>query len=306
MTASAITTAKGSVTFLVPLGVAADGGLVRPEAATKGQPYGCPGCGDPLVFRAGEVRARHFAHRATGICTSETVLHATAKRLVAESVALWRAGRRESLVTVRRCANCERSFNRPIPASVTHAAVERRLASGRVVDVALLGADDGVIGAVEVFVAHAVDETKAVDLGSLPWVEVAAEQIVNTPFHWGVIAGGSEALAVCPDCVGAKARRWRRLLELAVEFAVEIPSRPYWSEPYTCPGCGEDTIITTWSGQSMLRKSSRPPDPWPAWLVYVRRENEVWNRCLRCEHAIDRWPLYDYGGIFFNDPDAAR
>jgi competence CoiA-like predicted nuclease len=61
--------------------------LVRSEPATKGQPFACPGCGDPLVFRAGEVRARHFAHRATGICTSETVLHATAKRLVAESVA---------------------------------------------------------------------------------------------------------------------------------------------------------------------------------------------------------------------------
>lgn len=105
-------------------------------------------------------------------------------------------------------------------------------------------------------------------------------------------------------CVGAKARRWQRLLELAAEFAVEIPSRHYWSEPYPCPSCGEDTIITTWSGQSMLRKWSRRPDPWPAWLVHVGRENGIWNQCLRCGHAIDGWPLYDYGGI--NDPDAVR
>jgi len=94
------------------------------------------------------------------------------------------------------------------------------------------------------------------------------------------------------------------LLELAAEFAVEIPSRHYWSEPYPCPSCGEDTIITTWSGQSMLRKWSRRPDPWPAWLVHVGRENGIWNQCLRCGHAIDGWPLYDYGGI--NDPDAVR
>jgi len=176
VTALADRVEKGSVTFRVPLGVAEHGDLIRPEVAVKGEPFACPGCGDPLTFRAGEVRARHFAHRATGICTSETVLHATAKRLVAESVDLWRAGRRETPVTVRRCATCNRSFNRPIPESVTHAVVERQLASGRVVDVALLGADDIVVGAVEVFVAHAVDESKAVDLGSLPWVEVAAER----------------------------------------------------------------------------------------------------------------------------------
>lgn len=47
----------------------------------------CPGCGDPLLAKKGEVNVQHFAHHSGAECATgaETALHLAAKQLVADS-----------------------------------------------------------------------------------------------------------------------------------------------------------------------------------------------------------------------------
>lgn len=284
-------------TFRVPLGLAPDGSLIGPDEATKAATYACPACGTPLIFRAGQIRARHFAHAVDTGCSPQTVLHATAKRVLVERVALWKAGRRPAPVTIRSCSKCGGETPRPCPESVTGAAEEVTLPSGRRVDVALL-ADDTVVAAIEVLVTHQVDEVKAGDLGELPWIEVEAFRVLDTPGFWYPVATGGLPPLVCDECRLGKERRWRQLLDLATELGVEIPGRPYWSQPYRCPSCRATTIVTTWPGQTLFRWTSRAPDPRPPWLENDWRFGGYFNRCLRCGEVIPRMALYDYGGPF--------
>lgn len=73
--------------LLVPLAVDPSGRLVRPAAATRGQTYSCPSCGQPIIAKLGDRRVRHFAHAAGSNCSLETLLHKTAKRLVVQAIA---------------------------------------------------------------------------------------------------------------------------------------------------------------------------------------------------------------------------
>ena len=49
------------------------------------EPVHCVGCCAPLTARRGRIRAWHFAHANT-VCVPETVLHATAKELIAQAI----------------------------------------------------------------------------------------------------------------------------------------------------------------------------------------------------------------------------
>lgn len=79
----------------VPFGLR-DGALVRPDQVGAGLTCRCkcPGCGAPLIAKAGssQYRRPHFAHMADAECRSgyETALHLKAKELVAKHARLWR------------------------------------------------------------------------------------------------------------------------------------------------------------------------------------------------------------------------
>lgn len=159
-----------------------------------------------------------------------------------------------------------------MPAKVLRAACEVRLASGRVVDVALLGRADLVIAAVEVHHTHAVDEDKALALPA-PWVEVEAEQVCATrgrlldpvrarflPWLCEEHAPARRALGRAPrEDAQRRTRALRRLPFGPADFA------GFEAGPVVrCPN-GHDAILWQWQGAE---------PPWPRPPLVVARERE--------------------------------
>lgn len=237
---------------------------MRPSSARKGVPYRCPSCKDPLIFKAGPIRVRHFAHDRSATCTSESVLHHTAKLLVAEQ-------RRPAVL--RKCTACfemrEQTLEREI------AQLEYRLPSGRVADVALLVGGRPSC-AVEVRVTHAVTLQKAQEIG-LPWIEVDAEDIVRDPEVWRPSKDRLGRFR-CRDCEARSEDRKRAAIRLAADRGVKLPpSPPYSFATYPCYNCKREILVYTWSD-----RTHPPPSPVPATLRMLRR----WvNSCDGCGAA---------------------
>ena len=69
---------KNFLDLEVPYGLHPLGYMVRAEEAERDVQYLCPGCEEPLVFRAGEYKVKHFSHKANTQCTGESIIHKTA------------------------------------------------------------------------------------------------------------------------------------------------------------------------------------------------------------------------------------
>jgi hypothetical protein len=162
--------------FVIPVARNPHGRLVLPDEARRGAAYVCPQCAGPVDLHAGERKRRHFHHRAgASSCSTESIAHLSAKRLVVQAVEAWLAGERDAPTVVRRCAHaeCAASAEQRLPKKVE----EHRLPTGHVADVALLArAGEIAVAAIEILHSHAVDERKAFELG-IPWIEVDAAQV---------------------------------------------------------------------------------------------------------------------------------
>jgi hypothetical protein len=169
--------------FRVPFGLAGEE-LVGRSEAERGAEYACPACGAPLVLRAGAIKSKHLSHKPSATCTPETVLHATAKLLLARTLHAWLAGTTD-VTCHRTCDDCGESMPFQLPRSrADRVAVEQRLACGRIPDVSLwLGGDCTL--AVEVFVTHAVDEDKDKAL-PVHWIELCLPTRSSASFSRGL------------------------------------------------------------------------------------------------------------------------
>jgi predicted RNA-binding Zn-ribbon protein involved in translation (DUF1610 family) len=126
----------------------------------------CPSCGEELVAKLGEHRARHFAHPAgkpNTRCSADTVLHETAKSLLKARIedALC-GGKRFDLV--HRCPHCRLKTYADIVRNVSSVNTEHRLASNSArADIALLNESGEIVRIVEVVNTHNLEpETEAV------------------------------------------------------------------------------------------------------------------------------------------------
>lgn len=266
---------RASTSFRIPVAADPNGRLLPPEEASKGVPYVCPSCGGGVDLHAGEKKRRHFHHRASS-CTEETALHAAAKRLVAQAVLEWREHGGPPIVFVRRCAEegCEATTRQYIPKKVVRAECEHRTRSGHVVDVALLGAADLVVAAIEILVTHEVDERKAFELG-VPWVEVhakdvcAARGLVLTPVRDRFLPWLCEAHA---DRRGAAKREERdeRKTRTTIlrKLGYRLDDYPGYriDRTTTCPN-GHDALVFAWDGRE-------PPWPRPPHVVACEAEGD--------------------------------
>lgn len=261
--------------FVVPVARDGRGRLVTPEEAAKGAELHCPSCSAPLDLHAGEKKRRHFHHRAgQSPCTSESVVHLSAKRLVVQAVDDWLAGG-EAPVFVRSCAHedCSATTNQPMPKKVGRAVEEHRLRTGHVADVALLAtAADLPIGVIEVLFSHEVDDDKAFELG-VPWIEVEAAQVCSSGGRTLVPVRDRFIPWLCPahaDTRGeahAKQRSDReRLAAAARRLDYRLADYPAYrvDRIARCPN-GHDAIVFAWDGRS-------PPDPRPPHVVATERE----------------------------------
>jgi hypothetical protein len=146
--------------LLVPLALDVSGRLVSPAEARREHTDACPSCGQTIVSKLGERGVRHFAHAAHSRCSLETVLHRTAKLLVVQTIADWRADPGTRPIIIRRCPKCTHERPQRLPDHVTEGLGEYTLANGLRVDVALMRGGTPS-AAVEICVTHAVDAAKS-------------------------------------------------------------------------------------------------------------------------------------------------
>ena len=141
----------------------------------------CEGC---LVFRKPHKRTRagseyqvcaHFMHKTgrPASCTNESIEHKCAKAKAAQGAV------NGSLTFVHTCDACKERI--PISFRATYAREEVPFGKFRL-DVGLIGADSSVVGAIEIFHTHALDETKVDALNAnenLAWIEVTSTSILD-------------------------------------------------------------------------------------------------------------------------------
>lgn len=265
-----------SAAFKIPAAFDAQGRLVVPEEAARGGVYGCPACDARVDLHAGEKKRRHFHHRIS-TCNPESVVHLTAKLLIARAVEAWLDGG-PSVTFERRCAHedCEATCRQAIPAKVGAVTLEHRLPSGHVADVALLArAAPLPVAVIEVHHTHAVDREKGFEMG-VPWIEVDAAQVCD--------ARGRE-LAVTTDRFlpwfcgehederGRSHRAERAGRGAASALARRLPFRMSEFPGYRiaratrCPN-GHDALLFSWDGKE-------PPWPRPPLVIAVEKD-EGW------------------------------
>jgi hypothetical protein len=280
-----------SAGFRVPFGLDPSGALVAPEKAVRSERYVCPACGDRLTYRAGQIVAANFAHRGGTNCTPESALHAAAKLLVAESVRVWLAGSGPRPV-VRRACSCDLVKDDPIRDGVAGVTLEHRLRAGErdlVADVALLDAAGGIRLLVEILVHHEVDpdKRKALAAGSIPWIELEAEMVINDAAVWTPRATGNVRAIECRVCKPILEARAATVRRVAKKANLPASPRGYVVTTYPCYRCRVITPLYFWEGMFVY---SDPPEPVPAsvQMRYSQPPNRRYyaNTCGFCEVMI--------------------
>ncbi|MDR0598471.1 MAG: hypothetical protein LBG84_00095 [Treponema sp.] len=62
------------------------GKIIHIDNAVKGNEYFCPGCKQSFIFKHGQIRRHHFAHKNdTDNCSKETYLHELGKKIFCET-----------------------------------------------------------------------------------------------------------------------------------------------------------------------------------------------------------------------------
>ena len=292
--------------FTVPFGADAAGNIIAVENAGRAVDYCCPGCGTPLVLKQGVVRRHHFAHKPEANCSPESALHVATKRRMVAAVQEWRAGVAPRPVVRRRCEQCHKWFDRPVTDRVVGADLERRLPSGRVVDLALIDGEGRVLLGVEVLVTHEVDADKEMALGDQSWIEVVAESMEDAAVWIAGRAGGRVAPSVCDECRERPVRRRRQTVEIARRYGMAIPADWFFAVEVECWRCKHPTPLFFWPGIGACRTA---PEPWPR-TVKMRYSRTVEasylsNGCARCDALQGNFYLEGqlYAAIG-NDPDA--
>lgn len=167
--------------FVIPVAVGPEGTLVPPHKAQKGIIYHCLECRDKVVFRKGEIKIPHFAHHGDSKCNPETILHKAGKLCIVETVKGWQAGTLQEPAIIKK-HRCGRETIGDLPDGIERSLIEHRIASGRILDVALLGAKEVLLG-IEIYVTHLVDAAKKTAI-PYPWIELDAQELLDHPLRW--------------------------------------------------------------------------------------------------------------------------
>jgi len=168
----------------VPAAFNEDGRITRPENAVKGTDYRCPACRTIVTFRCGKIRRPHFGHRPNTGCSNESQKHSAAKAWIAQVINDYLSGKGKAIVIHRKCPNCGKRTQEPLPAVVCRAGTkERKTPDGCVVDVPLYDERDELVLCVEVLYTHEVSREKA-DRLTIGFIEVRADDILEDPYNW--------------------------------------------------------------------------------------------------------------------------
>lgn len=283
----------------------AEDNIVSPEEAMPGRAYFCPSCHSRLSLKGAKEEAkrrRHFSHQPNVACSPESVMHKTAKMLVARVVNDWRLGRGPCPVVMHRCTHCGDEVPEGLPRQVESAALEQRLPDGYIVDVGLMVAGRPR-AAVEIRVTHPVDESKDGKI-SIRYLELAGQSVIDDPYTWRPLVDRFQP-RVCASCQQAQleaereARRAQARREavtkafqarceaLSRQTGVPLPRGEYYRYSVcSCRRCEQSILVFDWRGHR--QQSGEPPKGSPVprtvrrWVD--RRSGLIYwaNRCPYC------------------------
>lgn len=192
------------------------GAILRPHEGARGVRYGCPGCELDVVWRKCDdiVRRSHFAHLPGSACAAgESIIHRTAKLLVADDLRKWIEGTGSEPTLRVRCPGCGQAMP---PAGIGEFGairgvhVERALASGLRPDVMVTDTPDvrtaKSTGAIEIMHSHPVDEEKAALLArdNVWWFELQAESVLEEQARGWRVLRASRRWPSCSRCLGRR------------------------------------------------------------------------------------------------------
>lgn len=165
----------------IPMAITNRGDLVHIDNAERDVDYLCPACGTLLLIKQGEVRTRHFSHPATSSCSTESVQHILAKRLLMDAIQANSDGK-QVLHLLRSCSTCGIQEQVPIPEGTFSSSDAEVPINGFIVDVVGYRKEGAPLG-IEVYHSHRVSPMKKRHL-SIPWIELLAIDVIETPFQW--------------------------------------------------------------------------------------------------------------------------
>lgn len=270
----------------VLFGRAPAGGLVQVESADASCTYFCPGCDAKLVLRDGDIRQKHFSHPSHSRCTQETILHKTAKALLAEVIEFNASGIGARIELGCQCDSCNQEHFVELKAGTFSGAAVEKPVGPYVGDVvAARSGKDALV--VEVVVAHHIEPEKAANL-TLPWIEVMAEDILASPRRWSPVHTKLKP-TTCSRCrenirkVQEVCDRW------GVERSIYTPlhqggHKSYVAAVERCFKCHEEIPVFWWAGVPFCESS--PPQPRPRTIArkYSKQYGgPYWaNTCASC------------------------
>lgn len=269
----------------IPYGLDETGELISAELAEKGMGYTCPCCGVQLVHRAGEVRAKHFAHPPSSNCSLESILHITAKKLI-QSVIVENSNAKQLITLENHCHNCGAVFSTNLPMK-TFSSADLEIRIGDYVCDVVGYRGDSIALAIEIFNTHKVGNTKAKNLQA-HWVELKAEDVLKNPSKWVP----TQANLKDSYCVSCK-EHIKHVLEIADKFGVERslyspirkPSQAtYIADLETCFKCKQEIPVFWWRGVPFC--VVEPPNPKPKTIKFRKSKKygaPYWaNTCANC------------------------
>ena len=290
-----------SVKLRVPFAFDDEKRLYDPQTAEKGKHYFCPACQDTVIFRKGEIKTAHFAHKASETCNQETILHKTAKQRIVEVISDWKSGKIDAPILKRTCEICRKFTDQPLPDKVEYAMLEYRILDGFIVDVALI-VENKPVAAIEIRVTHAVNESKA-ELLSVPFIELEGQKVIENPTIFEPTRDCFLPFT-CGACKRARKLFQVKVKEIARQTGIELPARYYRYGFCECWKCKREIIVFAWPKASEWDNSAPKMEPIPQTIQY-RYSNTIggkyWvNTCPRCKSIQGDWFLFsEPDGPFF-------
>ncbi len=235
-------------------------------------------------MKSGSVLSAHFAHKAEGSCTGESVLHKTAKALLVQTVRQHIKAPLIALICI--CEKCRKSFVKKLPSNAFEDAFEEVKVGKRICDVVTCKNGEANL-AIEVLATHAVDEMKASDL-DIRWIELAASDVIASPHIWRPVQRNLKP-QTCPSCVTLQSELKNLQLENGLE---EHPAASYATAPYTpylvakdtCFACKKTVPVYWWEGVPFCQQPPPEPRPRTLQLRYSKTYGgKYWmNTCAAC------------------------
>ncbi len=249
--------------YKIPYALNVAGELISAKEAKKQEKYFCVECGLELIYKAGDIREKHFAHKQESNCSTEAVIHKIAKRLIVQIIKRNSENKQEIHLNIK-CDNCDEIHRIEIEGGIFSDAKEEVQVSKYRCDV--VGYKEGKPAlAIEIFNSHKVDNEKAENL-SLPWIELDAIDVINNPLGWKPFDYRLKA-NLCHSCdlkskkIKSICDKWKIDSKSYTTIKKKTNSK-YIAEIYKCWKCDEEIPVFWWKDVPFAQQILSINSPW--------------------------------------------